>query len=171
VARRARRWHWIGSSGASSRQHHDDRTGIARRVAMRWHDARTDLSPDRHAIDAQMFAGTIVCLYQRTDHEGLARGHRHARRSAGAALELVADHPRATADIALPVTMPRSRSLARGISDSFHAVRDDTGRACSNSQSRNISRRGGGSTASGTVGAHAVPHRSYQTAGVQLRLR
>ena len=32
---------------------------------------------------------------------------------------------------------------------SFHAVRNDTERACSSSQSRKISRRGGGSTASG----------------------
>ena len=67
---------------------------------MRGHDLRADLAPDRHAVDPEQIARPVIRLDQRAD--GVARaglGH-HARGGARAALELVADHAGAAADIA-----------------------------------------------------------------------
>ena len=104
VARRASRWHWIGSSGASVA-----RTTMiepSARRALRSRGIGTtiepDLAADRHAVDAQLRRGC---------HSWPAPARRRckrpagvsadARRGADAALELVADHAGAAADIAL----------------------------------------------------------------------
>ena len=72
VARRASRWHWIGSERRVGGKDHDDRTRRRGHVAMRRHDVRADLPADRHAIDAQQVARAVVRLHQRADGPRLA---------------------------------------------------------------------------------------------------
>ena len=60
-----------------------------------------NLAAHRHAIDPQQIARAVIGLHQGADGEMLAGGFDHPARGADPALELVADHARAAADIAL----------------------------------------------------------------------
>src|SRR5437660_2096639 len=81
------------------------------RVGGHYHDDGANVPvPDRvlgnfaahvDARDAQLLARSVVALHQYADGVTSSFGVEHARRGADAALELVADHPRAPADIAL----------------------------------------------------------------------
>ena len=57
--------------------------------------------PDRHTGDHERVAYAVVGLHERASNIGMAGDVDTPRRSADAALELVADHARAAADIAL----------------------------------------------------------------------
>ena len=78
------------------------------------HDVRSDLATDRHAIDAQQIARAIVRLHQRADRIALAILDDDARCRAGSALELVADHAGAAADIAFGDGAAADRAVERG---------------------------------------------------------
>ncbi len=74
--------------------------GLERR-AMARHDVVVDLAAHRHAIDAQQVARAVIGLDQHADGEALAGFGRDAACRADAALEFMADHAGAAADIAL----------------------------------------------------------------------
>ncbi len=59
-----------------------------------------DLAADRDAVDAQLVAAAEVGLHQHADGVAAVVGRQPARRGADAALEAVADHPGAAADVA-----------------------------------------------------------------------
>src|SRR6202035_1595842 len=69
--------------------------------AVRRHDVGADLAPDRNAVDAQEVAGAVIRLHQGAHRIALAALGHKPRGGARAALELVADHAGAAADIAL----------------------------------------------------------------------
>ena len=84
-----------------------------RRGTVGGHHVRADHSPDRHAIDAQQRALAVVRLHQRADDIPRTVDFDTARRGADAALELVADHAGAAADIAFG-TGPAAPPIERG---------------------------------------------------------
>ena len=80
------------------RQHHDDRPAFRHPARpMRRHDLRPDFLPHRHPVHPQLPAHAVIRLHQRPDSIAV----HHPRRRAGAAFELVADHPGAAAHISL----------------------------------------------------------------------
>ena len=67
---------------------------------MGWHDLRPDLATDRHAIDPQCFAQSVVGLDQYPNSVAHPILNNDARGCAGAALELVANHAGAATNVA-----------------------------------------------------------------------
>ena len=70
-------------------------------LAVGGHLVEADLAPDRHTVDGQALASAVVGLHQRADGEAALLGRQAARGRADAALEAVADHAGAAADVAL----------------------------------------------------------------------
>jgi hypothetical protein len=68
-----------------------------------------DLLAHRHAGDAQLAALAVVALHEHAHRVAARRGGHAARRGADAALEAVADHPRAAAHVPLAHRPARGR--------------------------------------------------------------
>ena len=102
VARLARRWHWMGSRGASVATtmmiDPPPDTGLPGERG----DLRTDFKADGDAIDAEVGAGAVavVGLDQDADGELPALGVHQPGGGADASFEVVAEHAGTTADVA-----------------------------------------------------------------------
>jgi hypothetical protein len=85
----------------AGRDDHDDRPCVGdRRVGRQRHHLGSDLAPHRMAVEPEHLAEAVVRLHEHTDRVRRTSGRHATRRRPDAALELVADHPRAAADVA-----------------------------------------------------------------------
>src|SRR5439155_14881706 len=101
----------VGQERSVGRDDHDDRarTGwwrealvVVLEAGIRARNVRDrDRLADRHAVDPEPIAPTVVRLDENPDGEPAAIGFDHARGGADSTLELVADHPCPATDGAL----------------------------------------------------------------------
>jgi hypothetical protein len=68
---------------------------------MGWQNVRPDLMTDRHAINAEQFAQSVIRLDERAHRVASATLRNDPGRSAGAAFELVANHAGTTTHVTL----------------------------------------------------------------------